>query len=137
MYKEEYERWLAADLEDADLKPELSKINGNDEEIKERSRRVDDKLEHREYLPGDRRSRPDRGRRGVQHHRQLQLIQDLKDLFEAGIPEVHSLIVAAETDSVNSRKGSCAAELSGRFIDIGQREQRRKAEAVRVLPGDI
>ena len=34
MYKEEYERWLAADLEDADLKPELSKINGNDEEIK-------------------------------------------------------------------------------------------------------
>ncbi len=36
MYKEEYERWLAADLEDADLKPELSKINGNDEEIKER-----------------------------------------------------------------------------------------------------
>ena len=36
MYKEEYERWLAADLEDADLKPELSKINDNDEEIKER-----------------------------------------------------------------------------------------------------
>lgn len=26
MYQEEYERWLAADLEDADLNPELSKI---------------------------------------------------------------------------------------------------------------
>ena len=34
MYQAEYERWLAADLEDADLKPELAKINGNDEEIK-------------------------------------------------------------------------------------------------------
>ena len=33
MYQAEYERWLAADLEDADLKPELAKINGNDEEI--------------------------------------------------------------------------------------------------------
>ena len=28
MYQEEYERWLAADLEDADLNPELS-IDGN------------------------------------------------------------------------------------------------------------
>ena len=36
MYQEEYERWLAADLEDADLNPELSKIKGIDEEIKER-----------------------------------------------------------------------------------------------------
>ena len=36
MYQEEYKRWLAADLEDADLKPELSKIEGNDDEIKER-----------------------------------------------------------------------------------------------------
>ena len=27
---------MAADLEDADLKPELSKIEGNDEEIKDR-----------------------------------------------------------------------------------------------------
>ena len=36
MYKAEYERWLSADLEDADLKPELSKIQGNDEEIKDR-----------------------------------------------------------------------------------------------------
>ena len=36
MYNEEYKRWTAADLEDADLKPELSKIEGNDEEIKER-----------------------------------------------------------------------------------------------------
>ena len=36
MYNEEYKRWMAADLEDADLKPELSKIEGNDEEIKER-----------------------------------------------------------------------------------------------------
>ena len=35
MYKAEYERWLSADLEDADLKPELSKIQGNDEEIKD------------------------------------------------------------------------------------------------------
>ena len=34
MYNEEYKRWMAADLEDADLKPELSKIEGNDEEIK-------------------------------------------------------------------------------------------------------
>ena len=36
LYKEEYKRWLAADLEDADLNPELSKIQGNDEEIKDR-----------------------------------------------------------------------------------------------------
>ena len=27
MYQEEYKRWLAADLEDADLKPELSNLN--------------------------------------------------------------------------------------------------------------
>ena len=36
MYLDEYKRWLATDLEDADLKPELSKIEGNDEEIKDR-----------------------------------------------------------------------------------------------------
>ncbi len=36
MYKEDYERWLAADLEDPDLKPELLRIKDNDEEIKER-----------------------------------------------------------------------------------------------------
>ena len=36
MYQKEYERWLAADLEDPDLTPELSKIQGNDDEIKER-----------------------------------------------------------------------------------------------------
>ena len=36
MYQEDYKRWLEADLEDADLKPELSRISGNDEEIKER-----------------------------------------------------------------------------------------------------
>ena len=36
MYKEEYQRWLAADLQDADLSPELRKIQGNDEEIKDR-----------------------------------------------------------------------------------------------------
>ena len=36
MYQEEYKRWLAADLEDADLNPELARIEGNDEEIKER-----------------------------------------------------------------------------------------------------
>ena len=33
MYQEEYKRWLQADLQDADLNPELSKIEGNDEEI--------------------------------------------------------------------------------------------------------
>lgn len=36
MYQEEYKRWLAVDLQDADLNPELSKIEGNDEEIKDR-----------------------------------------------------------------------------------------------------
>ncbi len=36
MYKEEYERWLSANLEDPDLKPELLRIKDNDEEIKER-----------------------------------------------------------------------------------------------------
>ncbi len=36
MYQEEYRRWLAADLQDADLKPELSEIKNNDDEIKER-----------------------------------------------------------------------------------------------------
>ena len=36
MYQNEYERWLAADLEDADLKPELTKIKDNEDEIKER-----------------------------------------------------------------------------------------------------
>jgi len=36
LYKAEYERWLAFDLEDADLKPELSKISEKDDEIKDR-----------------------------------------------------------------------------------------------------
>ena len=36
MYLDEYKRWLAAELEDADLKPELAKIEGNDDEIKDR-----------------------------------------------------------------------------------------------------
>lgn len=36
MYQKEYERWLSANLEDADLHSELERINGNDEEIKER-----------------------------------------------------------------------------------------------------
>lgn len=36
MYQEEYKRWLETDLEDADLNPELSRIEGNDEEIKDR-----------------------------------------------------------------------------------------------------
>ena len=36
MYQEEFKRWLAADLEDPDLKPELSRIEGNDDEIKDR-----------------------------------------------------------------------------------------------------
>ena len=36
MYQEEYKRWMEADLEDADLSPELARIEGNDEEIKDR-----------------------------------------------------------------------------------------------------
>ena len=36
MYKEEYERWLKADLEDPDLLPELMGIKDNDDEIKDR-----------------------------------------------------------------------------------------------------
>ena len=36
MYQEEYKRWLEADLEDPDLNPELSRIEGKDEEIKDR-----------------------------------------------------------------------------------------------------
>ena len=31
MYLEGIKRWLAADLEDADLNPELARIEGNDE----------------------------------------------------------------------------------------------------------
>ena len=36
MYKEEYERWLASDLEDTDLHSELAKIKDKDDEIKDR-----------------------------------------------------------------------------------------------------
>ena len=36
MYQKEYERWLNTDLKDADLRPELAGIEGNDDEIKER-----------------------------------------------------------------------------------------------------
>ncbi|MBO4750753.1 MAG: phospho-sugar mutase [Lachnospiraceae bacterium] len=36
MYKQEYDRWAAYDLEDPDLLPELLKIKENDEEIKDR-----------------------------------------------------------------------------------------------------
>ena len=36
MYQEDYKRWLAADLDDADLTAELNTIAGNDEEIKDR-----------------------------------------------------------------------------------------------------
>lgn len=36
MYNEEYKRWMGTDLEDADLNHELAKINGNEEEIKDR-----------------------------------------------------------------------------------------------------
>ena len=36
MYKEEFERWLAFDLEDPDLLPELTKVKDNDDEIKDR-----------------------------------------------------------------------------------------------------
>ena len=31
MYQEEYKRWMTADLEDADLMPELAKIEENDD----------------------------------------------------------------------------------------------------------
>ena len=40
MYQEEYKRWLAADLQDADLNPELSKIEGNDEESRQTEKKV-------------------------------------------------------------------------------------------------
>ena len=36
MYMDDYKRWLAADLEDPALTAELQKIEGNDEEIKDR-----------------------------------------------------------------------------------------------------
>ena len=36
MYNEEYKRWFGFDLEDADLYPELARVEGNDEEIKDR-----------------------------------------------------------------------------------------------------
>lgn len=36
MYQEDYERWLAADLQDVDLKTELQGIKGDDEAIKDR-----------------------------------------------------------------------------------------------------
>ncbi len=36
MYQKEYERWLNTDLEDADLRPELAGIEGNEDDIKER-----------------------------------------------------------------------------------------------------
>ncbi len=36
MYKAEYERWLAYDLEDCDLYPELASVKGNDDEIADR-----------------------------------------------------------------------------------------------------
>ena len=36
MYMDDYKRWLAADLEDADLVSELNAIAGNDDEIKDR-----------------------------------------------------------------------------------------------------
>ena len=36
MYKEEYERWLAYELSDPDLKPELERVAGDEEAIKDR-----------------------------------------------------------------------------------------------------
>ena len=36
MYQNEYKRWMSFDLEDCDLYPELAKVEGNDEEIKDR-----------------------------------------------------------------------------------------------------
>ena len=37
MYQDMYERWLAADLDDPDLKPELQSIQGDDAAIQDRS----------------------------------------------------------------------------------------------------
>ena len=37
MYKNEYERWLAFDLDDPDLKPELESVKDDDEAIKDRT----------------------------------------------------------------------------------------------------
>lgn len=34
MYQDDYKRWMEADLEDADLKPELARIEENDEETR-------------------------------------------------------------------------------------------------------
>ena len=36
MYKEMYDRWLAAELDDADLKPELESVKGDDAAIQDR-----------------------------------------------------------------------------------------------------
>ena len=36
LYMDEYERWLAQELDDADLRPELLSIQGLEEEIKDR-----------------------------------------------------------------------------------------------------
>ena len=36
MYQDEYKRWLAADLEDCDLKPELMRIKDNNDKIEDR-----------------------------------------------------------------------------------------------------
>ena len=36
MYQDEYKRWLAADLEDVDLKMELNNIAGDDNAVKDR-----------------------------------------------------------------------------------------------------
>ena len=53
MYNEEYKRWMAADLEDADLKPELSKIEGNDEEIKYRFPLISDNYTFQPQFTGN------------------------------------------------------------------------------------
>ena len=36
MYKEMYDRWLATELDDADLKPELESVKGDDAAIQDR-----------------------------------------------------------------------------------------------------
>ena len=36
MYQDMYERWLAAELDDADLKPELESVKGDDAAIQDR-----------------------------------------------------------------------------------------------------
>ena len=42
MYMDDYKRWMEADLEDAALKAELEAIAGDEEEIKEMLRKLEE-----------------------------------------------------------------------------------------------